>query len=189
MNSSQVQIPGYVAGSWDLDPVHTEVGFSVRHMMVSKVRGRFTDIQGVLVTAEDPLDSSVTATIGMASIATGNSTRDDDLRSTNYFQADQYPQMTYRSTGLHADGDAFTLNGDLTAHGVTRPVPLHLEINGFGPDPYGGQRCGFSATGSINRSDFGMNFTTPLDSGGVVVGDRIDITIEAEAVLRPPAST
>lgn len=96
----------------------------------------------------------------MASIATGNSTRDDDRRSANYFQADRYPQMTYSSTGLRADGDEFALDGELTAHGVTRPVPLHLEVNGFGPDPYRGQRCGFIATGSINRSDFGMSFTT-----------------------------
>lgn len=186
MSSTQIQIPGYVVGTWDIDPMHTEVGFSVRHLMVSKVRGRFTRFEGSFVTAADPLDSSATASIEMASIDTNNPTRDDDLRSANFFEADKYPQMTYRSTGLRLDGEDFVLDGELTAHGVTRAVPLRLEVNGFGADPFGNQRCGFTATGSLNRSDFGMTFNVPLDGGGVMVGDRIDLTIEVEAILRQP---
>lgn len=188
MSSTQIQIPGYVVGTWDIDPMHTEIGFSVRHLMVSKVRGRFTRFEGSFVTAADPLDSSATATIEMSSIDTNNPTRDDDLRSANFFETDKYPQMTYRSTGLRLDGEDFVLDGELTAHGVTRAVPLRIEANGFGADPYGNQRSGFTATGSLNRGDFGMSFNVPLDGGGVMVGDRIDITIEVEAILRRPDS-
>lgn len=122
----------------------------------------------------------------MASIDTGNTARDDDLRSKNFFEVDQHPQMSYRSSGLRPDGEGFVLDGELTAHGVTRAVPLRLEVNGFGPDPYGNQRCGFTAIGSLNRSDFGMSFNAPLDGGGVVVGDRIELILEIEAVLRKP---
>jgi polyisoprenoid-binding protein YceI len=120
----------------------------------------------------------------MTSIDTNNPTRDDDLRSANYFDVDQYPQMNYRSTGLRVEGEQFVLDGELTAHGISRPVPLQVEVNGFGKDPYGNQRCGFTATGAINRSDFGMTFNVPLDGGGVMVGDRIDIQLEVEAILR-----
>jgi polyisoprenoid-binding protein YceI len=184
MSSAQVQIPGYVAGTWDIDPLHTEIGFSVRHLMVSKVRGRFLRFEGSFITAPDPLDSSATATIDMTSIDTNNPTRDDDLRSSNFFEVDQYPQMTYQSTGVRMDGENFVLDGDLTAHGVTRQIPLRVEANGFGGDPYGNQRSGFTATGSLNRSDFGLTFNVPLDGGGVMIGDRIDITIEVEGILR-----
>jgi polyisoprenoid-binding protein YceI len=184
MSTAQIQIPGYVAGTWDIDPLHTEVGFSVRHLMVSKVRGRFTRFEGSFVTAPDPLDSSAAATIEMTSIDTNNPTRDDDLRSKNFFEVEQYPKMTYRSTGLRIDGEQFVLDGELTAHGVTRRVPLRIEVNGFGADPYGNQRCGFTATGSLNRSEFGMTFNVPLEAGGVMVGDRIDVAIEVEGVLR-----
>jgi polyisoprenoid-binding protein YceI len=184
VSSAQVQIPGYVAGTWDIDPLHTEIGFSVRHLMVSKVRGRFTRFEGSFVTAPDPKDSSATATIDMTSIDTNNPTRDDDLRSKNFFEVDQYPQMIYQSTGLRIDGEDVILDGDLTAHGVTRQVPLRIEVNGFGGDPYGNQRSGYTATGTINRSDFGLTFNVPLEGGGVMIGDRIDITLEVEGILR-----
>jgi len=186
MSTAQIHIPGYVVGTWDIDPLHTEVGFSVRHLMVSKVRGRFTRFEGSFVTAPDPLNSSASATIDMTSIYTNNPTRDDDLRSKNFFEVDQYPQMTYRSTGLKVDGEKFTLDGELTAHGITRPLPLRVEVNGFGADPYGNQRSGFTATGSLNRSDFDMKFKVSLEGGGVMIGDRIDITIEVEGILRKP---
>jgi polyisoprenoid-binding protein YceI len=184
MSSAQVQIPGYVVGTWDIDPLHTEIGFSVRHLMVSKVRGRFTRFEGSFVTAPDPLDSSATATVDMTSIDTNNPTRDDDLRSSNFFEVDQHPQMTYQSTGVRMEGEDFFLDGDLTVHGVTRQVPLRVEVNGFGADPYGNQRSGYTATGTVNRSDFGLTFNVPLDGGGVMIGDRIDITIEVEGILR-----
>src|SRR5690348_6141293 len=175
MSTAQIHIPGYVVGTWDIDPLHTEVGFSVRHLMVSKVRGRFTRFEGSFVTAPDPLLSSAAASIDMTSIDTNNPTRDDDLRSRNFFEVDRYPQMSYQSTGVRVDGDGFILDGELTAHGVTGRVPLQVEVNGFGADPYGNTRCGFTATGSLNRSDFGMRFNVPLEGGGVMVSDRIDI--------------
>lgn len=144
MSTAQIHIPGYVVGTWDIDPLHTEVGFSVRHLMVSKVRGRFTRFEGSFVTAPELGDSSASATIDMTSIDTNNPTRDDDLRSKNFFEVDQYPQMTYRSTGLRLDGEQFILDGELTAHGVTRQVPLfaragedvHRALHSAVPTPH-----------------------------------------------------
>jgi polyisoprenoid-binding protein YceI len=176
-------IPGYVAGTWNIDPVHSEVGFSARHMMVSKVRGRFTKFTGQIVTGEDPLASSATAEIDLSSISTGNEQRDAHIRSADFFEVETYPTMTFRSTGVRADGDTFILDGELTLKGVTRNVPLELELNGFGPDPYGGTRAGFTATGEINRRDFNVNFSAPMETGGAVVADKITLQLEIEAVL------
>jgi polyisoprenoid-binding protein YceI len=182
--AGQTQIPGYVAGTWTIDPVHSEVGFSVRHMMVSKVRGKFTKFGGELVTADDVLGSSVTADIDLASIETGAEQRDAHLRSPDFFDTDNHPLMTYRSTGIRQDGEDFIVDGELTLKGVTRSVPLKLELNGFGPDAYGGTRAGFSATAEINRQDFGVNWNAAMESGGVVVSDKVAIHLEIEAVLK-----
>ena len=179
-----VTIPGYVAGTWTIDALHSEVGFSVRHMMVSKVRGKFTKFAGELVTAENPLDSAVTAEIDLASIDTGSEQRDGHLRSPDFFDTDNHPQMTYRSAGIRADGGDYVLDGELTLKGVTRRVPLKLELNGFGPDAYGGTRAGFTATGQINRADFGVTWNAAIEGGGVVVADKVDIHLEIEAVLQ-----
>jgi polyisoprenoid-binding protein YceI len=176
-------IPGYVAGTWSIDPVHTEVGFSARHMMVSKVRGRFTKFSGEIVTGEDVLGSSVKATIELASIDTGNSDRDAHIRSADFLEVEKYPTMTYESTGLRYEGGEFVLDGNFTLKGVTKSVPLTLEIGGFGPDPYGGVRAGFTATGEIKRSDFGVDFNAVFETGGVVVSDKIGLKFEVEAVL------
>jgi polyisoprenoid-binding protein YceI len=176
-------IPGYVAGTWNIDPVHSEVGFSVRHMMVSKVRGRFTTFSGQLVTGEDPLNSSVNAEIDLASITTGNDQRDAHIKSADFFEVETYPTMTYRSTGVRLDGGDYVLDGELTLKGVTKSVPLTLELNGFGPDPYGGTRAGFTATGELNRKDFNVNFDAPMQNGGAVVSDKITLQLEIEAVL------
>jgi polyisoprenoid-binding protein YceI len=183
MTSQAVEIPGYVAGTWDLDPVHSTIGFVARHLMVSKVRGQFTQFQAEVVTAPSPLDSFATATVDLSSVDTGNETRDDDLRSRNFFDAATHPQMTFRSTGIRAVEGNFIVDGELTIRGVTRPVSLAVEVNGFGPDPFGGTRAGFSAIGEINRMDFGVSFQAPVP-GGVMVSERIQIEIEAEAVLR-----
>jgi polyisoprenoid-binding protein YceI len=181
---SSPTIPGYRSGTWQIDPVHSEVSFSVRHMMVSKVRGHFTDFTGTIVTADEPTESSVTATISLDSIDTRNAQRDNHVRSADFFDVAQYPTMTYRSTGLADNGDgSWTLDGELTLKGVTKNVPLQLELNGFTADPYGGQRAGFSARTEINRRDFGVDITLPMDGGGVVVGDKVTITLEIEAVL------
>ena len=177
-------IPGYVAGTWEIDPVHSEVGFSARHMMVSKVRGRFTTFSGQIVTGESPLDSTVSAEIDLASITTGNDQRDDHIRSADFFEVETYPKMTYRSTGVRVDCDDYVLDGELTLKDVTKSVPLTLELNGFGPDPFGGTRAGFTATAEINRRDFGVNFSAPMETGGVVVSDKINVELEIEAVLK-----
>ncbi len=182
--TAQIAIQGYKAGTWSIDPVHSEVGFSVRHMMVSKVRGKFKTFSGQLVTGETPLDSSVTTEIDLASIDTGAQQRDDHIRSADFFEVETHPTWTFTSTHLRLEGDTHTLAGELTIKGVTRPVELALEVNGFGPDAYGGTRTGFTATTTISRSDFGVDISMPMDGGGVVVGDKVQITLEIEAVLR-----
>jgi polyisoprenoid-binding protein YceI len=187
MSTSATQIPGYVVGTWAIDPVHSDVGFSVRHLMVSKVRGHFRTFEGQIVTAENPLESSATITIDVASIDTGNQQRDDDLRSGTFLDVKNHPTMTYQSTSVRAAGDHYLVDGDLSLHGVTRQVTLKVEVNGFGPDPYGGTRAGFSAQGEISRKDFGIDIDMPLDGGGVVLGDKIELTLEAEAVLQAGA--
>ena len=185
-DTTATEIPGYVAGTWTIDPVHSEVGFWDRHMMVSKVRGKFNTFSGQIVTGENPLQSSVTAEIDLASIDTNNEQRDDHIRSSDFFDVETNPAMTFRSTGVSADGDGFIVEGDLSLHGVTRRVPLHLEVNGFGKDPYGGTRAGFSATTELNRTDFGIDTNMPLDGGGVVIGDKIQVSLEVEAILQTP---
>jgi polyisoprenoid-binding protein YceI len=181
--TSTITIPGYVTGTWAIDPVHSEVGFSVRHMMVSKVRGKFTTFEGEVVTADNPLESSVTATIDLSSIDTGNADRDTHIRSADFFDTDAHQTLTYRSTGVRADGDDFILDGELTLKGITKQVPLHLELGGFGPDPFGGTRGGFTASGELKRSDFGVDFNAVMETGGVVVGDKVQIQLEVELVL------
>ncbi|HEV2376893.1 MAG TPA: YceI family protein [Streptosporangiaceae bacterium] len=181
---TSTEIPGYVAGTWTVDPVHSEVGFAARHMMVSKVRGKFAKFSGQVVTGESPLDSSVTAEIDLSSIDTGNDQRDAHIRSADFFEVETYPTMTYRSTGVRRHGEDYVLDGELTLKGVTRQVPLALEINGFGPDAYGGTRGGFTATGEINRRDFNVNFNGLLETGGAVVSDKITIHLEIETVLQ-----
>jgi polyisoprenoid-binding protein YceI len=182
--STAVQIPGYVAGTWDIDATHSTVGFSVRHMMVSKVRGYFRSFSGVLVTAEDPARSTVEATIDMDSIDTRQEQRDAHIRSADFFDVGNHTVMSFRSTEVRTDGADWTVAGDLTIKGITRPVELALELNGFGPDAYGGTRAGFSAKTEISRKQFGVDIDMPMDGGGVVVGDKISIELEIEAVLR-----
>jgi polyisoprenoid-binding protein YceI len=183
-SAATTSIPGYIAGTWDIDTSHSDVSFTVRHMMVSKVRGRFGAFSGEIVTSEDLSSSSVTATIDASTIDTNNEQRDGHIRSADFFDVENHPQWTFRSTALRADGDDFALDGELTIKGVTRPVTLALEINGFGPDPFGGTRAGFSASTTIDRNDFGVDIKMPLDGGGVVVSDKVQISLEIEAVLR-----
>jgi polyisoprenoid-binding protein YceI len=180
------EIPGYVAGTWDIDPVHSEVAFTVRHMAVSKVRGRFDKFEGVIVTGEDPLSSTVTATIDATSINTNNEQRDGHIKSADFFEVEAHPTWTFTSTGIKADGDDYLLSGDLTIKGVTKPVTLKLEVSGFGPDAYGGTRFGFSGAGEINRNDFGVSFNGPIPGvpGGVIVSDKVTLHLEIEGVLR-----
>jgi polyisoprenoid-binding protein YceI len=183
-----VAIPGYVTGTWTLDPAHTEIGFSVRHVMVSKVRGKFEKFSGTITTAANPLDSHAEAEIDLGSISTGNDQRDAHLRSNDFFDADAHTTMTFRSTGIRPDGDDFLVDGELTIRGITKPVTLNVELGGVGPDPWGGTRLGLTATGVINRHDFGVSWNAAIEGGGVVVADKVTITIEAEATLDQTAA-
>ena len=175
--------PAHLAGTWTIDPVHSEVSFTVRHLMVSKVRGRFGDFGGTIVIADDVLQSRAEAVVALASIDTGNAGRDEHVRSADFFDVDQYPELTYRSTGVRADGDDFIVDGELSLHGVTKQVPLHVEVTGFqATTPFGDTRVGFSATAEINRDDFGITFNTALEGGGVGLGRKIQIALEIQAV-------
>ncbi len=184
MTTAQTQIPGYIAGTWDIDPVHSEVSFTVRHMMVSKVRGRFTGFTGEISTADDVTASSVRAEIDATSIDTGNAQRDGHVRSADFFDVENHPTWTFTSTSARTDDGDLVVDGDLTIKGVTRPVTLVLEVGGFGPDAYGGTRVGFSGSTTINRSDFGVDIAMPMDRGGVVVGEKVQIGLEIQGVLR-----
>lgn len=170
-------------GTYAIDTAHSQVGFVVRHLMVSKVRGRFGRFSGTIEIAEDPADSSVTTTIDVDSVDTGDETRDNHLRSADFFEGEAHPQITYRSTGFrHAGGDRFLLDGELTVHGVTRPIQLDVEYAGVATDPWGGQRIGFSASGEVDREDFGLTWNQALETGGVLVGKKATLEIEVEAV-------
>jgi polyisoprenoid-binding protein YceI len=185
MSMSTVEVPGLVAGTWVIDPTHSEVGFSVRHMMVSKVRGSFKTFEGTITIGDNPLDSRVEASIEAWSVDTHDENRDNHLRSSDFFEVEVHPKITFASTGVRqARHDTFVVSGDLTIRGVTRPVDLELEFNGVSPDPWGGTRSGFSASTEISRADFGIEFNIPMDGGGVVVGDKIKINIEIEAILQ-----
>ena len=185
MTTAAVEIPGYVTGTWTIDPVHSEVSFVVRHMMVSKVRGRFDKFEGTITTAADPLQSAVTATVDLGSVNTGNETRDNHIRSEDFFHTEKHPVMTFRSTGVRSDGENYLLDGDLTLRDITRPVTFRLELNGFGPDPFGGTRAGFSATTEINRNEWNVSYNGPIPgaSNGMVLSDKVTINLEIEAVL------
>jgi polyisoprenoid-binding protein YceI len=183
MTAQAVEIPGYIAGTWDIDPVHSHVGFVARHLMVSKVRGNFTKFEGQIITAEDPMQSSATATIDTTSVDTSNEHRDGDVAGENFLDTANHPTMTYRSTGIRHDGKDLLVDGDLTVRGITRPVVLTVEVNGFGPDPFGNTKAGFSATGEINRTEYGITANMAIPGGGVMVSEKIQLTIEVEATL------
>jgi len=176
---STPQIP---VGTWNIDPSHSEAGFSVRHLMVSKVRGRISAFSGAITIAEDPTASSVEVTLDPATIDTRDDKRDEHLRSADFFEIAAHPTWTFRSTGVRADGDDWIVTGDLTIRGVTRSVELEVEFNGTSGDPWGGTRAGFSAETEISRKDFGLEYNAVLETGGVVIGDTVKIELEIEAV-------
>ena len=190
-DSSQTALPTQVAkltpGTWTVDPSHSSVGFTVRHLMVSKVRGHFGRFEGVVVIGENPLDSTVEATVDTTSISTNDDKRDEHLRTADFFEVDAYPTMTLRSTRIERRGGDFVLHADLTIRNVTRPVELELEFDGVESDPWGGTRAGFSATTEISRKDFGLEWNAALETGGVVVGDRVKIQLDVELIRQAPA--
>ncbi|MCD9623303.1 YceI family protein [Rhabdothermincola salaria] len=169
-------------GTWDVDPSHTTVGFVGRHLMITKVRGRFSGVTGTVTVAEDRTQSSVTATIDMASVDTRDEGRDAHLRGEDFFDVEHHPTMTFASTEVRQDGGDFVLVGDLTIKGVTKPVELELEFDGVSGDPWGGTRAGFTAKGEVNRKDWGLEWNVALETGGVLVGDKIKIELDVQVV-------
>ena len=176
-----LQIPA--AGTYVLDAAHKRVGFVVRHLMVSKVRGNFGEATATVTVGEDPLQSSVTASITTASVFTGQPDRDNHLRTGDFFEAEKYPTIEFRSTGIKSfDGNEFILDGELTIKDVTKSVELLVEFEGVGRSPYGFDIFGFSATTEIDREDWGLTYNMALESGGVMIGKKVKIEIEGEAI-------
>ncbi len=169
-------------GNWNIDAAHSTVGFVARHLMISKVRGSFGSFSGTVVVAAEPLSSTVTASVDIASISTGDEGRDSHLRGTDFFDAETHPTMVFVSTGIKDKGSAFVLTGDLTVKGVTKSVDFALEFDGVSPDPWGGTRVGFTAETEISRKEFGLEWNVALETGGVLVGDKVKIQLEIEAV-------
>ncbi len=172
---------GLTPGIWSIDPMHSTVEVIVRHMVVSKVRGRFNEFSGTINVAESVEDSTVEATIKAASIFTAQEMRDNHLRSADFLDAEQFPEITFQSTAITAGASSYNMVGDLTIHGVTKSIELNLEFNGVDAHPQGGHRAGFSATGAISRKDFGMEWNAVLESGGVMVSDKVNIELEIQA--------
>lgn len=173
-------------GTWALDPSHTSVAFSVRHLGLSKVRGRFSSFTGDVVIAEDPTQSSVDVAIDVTSIDTRDGKRDEHLRTNDFFNAPEFPTMTFVSTSVSGGGSEWQVIGDLTIRGTTREVTLDATFEGTAGDPWGGSRAAFTATTEVDREQFGMTWNAALETGGVVVGKKVKIEIEAESVLQAP---
>lgn len=178
------QIPGYRAGTWTIDPTHSEVGFSVRHLAISKVKGKFENFDATFVTGENPLDSSVQASAEVASVTTNEKNRDEHLRTGDFFAADEFPQLTFSSTGAREENGSFVVDGDLTMRGITKPVSFNFEFGGFGEDPYGNYKAGFTATAVVKREDFGLTWNAPLEKGGLLLGSDVTISIDVQAALQ-----
>lgn len=176
-----IEVPA--PGLWRIDPGHTEVGFLGRHFMLTKIRGRFTDVTGEIHVGEGVEDSRVSVTIDMASVDSGDQTRDDHLRSDDLFDVATHPTATFESSAVTAgEGTAGSMTGDLTIKGVTRPVTLAVEYLGHVHDPWGDDRIVFSATGKLNREDWGVTWNMVLETGGLVVSKEIELSLEVEAV-------
>ena len=172
-------------GRWQIDPGHTELAFIGRHFMLTKVRGRFTGLSGVIEVAEAPGDSTVAVTIDTTTLESGNAARDEHLRSADFFDVAYHPTATFSARASGWQGTRGVLAGELVLRGVTRPVTLQAEYLGYTADPWGGHRAVFTAAGTIDREDWGLTWNLPLDGGGLVVSSQIRVEIELEAVLQP----
>jgi polyisoprenoid-binding protein YceI len=173
-------------GTWTLDTSHSEIGFTVRHAGISKVRGQFKDAAATLDLAEDVADSKISATIQTASFHSGDANRDGHVRGEDFFHVEKFPEISFVSNGLVAKGNTYELTGDLTIKGVTRAVALATEFNGVAVDPFGNTRAGVSAETTISRKDFGLTWNAVLEAGGVLVGDKVAINLEL-AFIAPAA--
>lgn len=183
MSTATSTLPtGLVAGTYVIDPAHTEVGFVARHAMVTKVRGRFTDVVGTLTFGETVEESTATATIQVASVATGSPDREGHLKSADFFDVETYPTITFAATGVRAEGDGYLLDGDLTIKDVTQAVSLPVEFEGVATDPFGNQRAGFSASTDVEREEWGLTWNAALETGGVLVSKKIKLQLDISAI-------
>ena len=172
-----------ITGTWNLDPAHTRIGFAARHAMVTTVRGAFLEFEGSLhLDGEQPSNSTAEVTIAAKSFDSGNDQRDTHVRGADFLDVENYPTLTFRSTRVGTDGDDFVLVGDLTIRGTTRPVEIAVELEGSEKDPFGNQRVGLSGRTTISRKDFGLTWNVPLDGGGLLVSDKVQITLDVSAV-------
>jgi polyisoprenoid-binding protein YceI len=177
---NDVELPA--AGTWTIDPGHAEVSFIGRHFGLTKIRGRFTGVAGTATIASDPAESRVEVSIEMATVNSGDRSRDDHLRSPDFFDVERHPTATYRSTHVVIDGASGTMNGELTIKGVTRPVELTVRYLGHVTDPWGNDRAVFTATGTLNREDWGLTWNMLLDAGGLLVSKQIVLELEIELI-------
>lgn len=167
---------------WKLDPSHTSVEFAAKHMMITTVRGRIADVEGTIYTDEEnPSKSSVEAVLKGASLDTRSDQRDQHLRSADFLDVEKFPDITFRSTRIEGTKEKFKLFGDLTIRGTTKEIALDVTFEGEARDPWGGERVGFAASGKIDRRDFGLTWNQALETGGLLVGNDIKISIEAQA--------
>ena len=178
---SGIEVPP--AGTYAIDGSHTNLGVTARHLMVSKVRGYFSDVAGTVTIADDPLASSVELTVKADSIDTRDAQRDGHLKSADFLDVENYPELTFRSTSVEqVKGETFRVTGDLTVRGVTRPVTVELEYQGTAKDPWGGSRIAFEAKGEIDREEFGITWNAALETGGVLVSKKLSFEFEGQAV-------
>lgn len=177
-------IPGLVAGTWAIDPAHSEIGFTVRHLM-TKVRGTFKTFSGEIVTTDDPAQGRATATIELSSVDTRNEQRDNHLRSGDFFDVEQAPRMTFVSTGVRPAGESWVLAGELTIREVTKPVQVEFDLLGIDKNNHGQTVIGFEGRASISRKEFGIDFNIPLEGGKLLLGDKVDISLDVQAALQP----
>ena len=169
-------------GTWVMDPAHTRLGFEARHAMVSKVRGSFGIFEGTLVLdGENPANSRANVVIDASSISTGSADRDTHLRSADFLDVEQYPTLTFTSTAVRHEGDAFVMVGDLTIRGTTRPVEIRADLEGVVDDPWGNTKIGFEGLASLSRKDFGLTWNVALEAGGVLVSDTVKIVLDVQA--------
>lgn len=184
MTSTSTSLSPALTGDYTLDAAHTRLGFVARHAMVTKVRGQFTSFEGTFhADAEDPSRSSVSVSIDVASVDTGNEMRDGHLRTNDFFDPENYPTITFTSTSISATGPTtFEVTGDLTIRGITKQVSFELELTGSVKDPFGNDRIGFEGSLVVNRKDFGVNWNAPLEAGGVLVSDKVTLEFDIAAI-------
>jgi polyisoprenoid-binding protein YceI len=177
--------PAELSGTWDIDPVHSTVGFTAKHAMVATTRGHFSTFKGgATIDTENPANSSIWVDIDADSVNTGNEQRDTHLRSTDFFKVESHPHIIFRSTSIKVDGDEIITAGDLTVAGTTHPVEVTWEFNGLSKDPYGNIRSGWDGTATLNRKDWGLVWNAALETGGFLVSDKIKLVLEIAAVKR-----